>query len=352
MANSREIDPTAVDAVMGKGWWAGYSKVAEEDFLNEQARSLTNIERYSSFWNSHTKNLLEQDLAIAEATADAITANLIDISVLGSRNQLALAKVKQPLVDGMYAVLEAALKVLTIENWTLDDLHSYKVVTIVSTISLAQIREKAAAALKSLTAIETELKKAKKQATEAKIQLAINASLAILTPLIIPGGAIAILAAMPMALGQIVLDDNMGVQTSWYSDYASKGTNLSGGYASATFEVMQTEARSFNAPLTKGAARVGKAAKGLPFIGLAFDANEILVAGQNVTILQAQFDKALADWQALVQKVDLYDEKFADLKQKIRLAREQTKKRGLPEIQTARDELAAVIKSTGFNPLK
>lgn len=84
-------------------------------------------------------------------------------------------------------------------------------------------------------------------------------------------------------------------------------------------------------------------------MGVAFDLNEIIVAGANVAVLQKKFETAISDWQALADKVDLYDEKFVTIELAVKRAREESRKRRLDDLPQARQSLVKVAKSAGYS---
>lgn len=348
MPQELTIDTAAIDYVMGAGWYKKCLAVLEERVLHEQDRAVTNLGRLSGFWNSTTASQLERDLDYLNNAYDALGANILDIQSLANRDLLSAsaAALKQGLIERIYNVCVSALSLMTIENWILDDLYSYRVMSLISTISMTQVREAAAAAFKSLTAIETELKLAQRLKAQSMNQLKINALLAVITPLILPAGAITVLAAPLIGFGQIVMDDLMGVSTSWSANWGSRAATGAGAHASSLGEIMKAEGKH-----TK-AANVAKVGKGIALLGIAFDVNEVMVASNSESIVRRKFEVAVAEWNTLADKADDCQMKFTEIQTAVRLGREQYRKRGLPDLQTARTELASEIIANGYNPLK
>lgn len=53
--DTQTLDAATVDSFMGSGWFNGYTKVAEEDFLFEQERAMENIKRFAAIWHAGTR---------------------------------------------------------------------------------------------------------------------------------------------------------------------------------------------------------------------------------------------------------------------------------------------------------
>ena len=341
--DTQTLDAATVDSFMGSGWFNGYTKVAEEDFLFEQERAMENIKRFASIWHAGTRSQLEYDLECLELVQNDLVESLLDAWRLARKGNVSAAKAIAPKIDRLYEVLGEALNVMTIENWMLKDMADAGVVKLLATVSLNQIREKAAAALKSLEAIEVELKKAWQLKQESKAQLVVNALITVVGPMVIPGGAISILAGGVIAAGQIILDDKWGASTSAVANRGSQAGTLLGAYTGALGEVMTAEGKQTKALLA------ARSVKGLALVGVAFDLNEIIVAGANVAVLQKKFETAISDWQALADKVDLYDEKFVTIELAVKRAREESRKRRLDDLPQARQSLVKLAKSAGYS---
>ncbi len=341
--DTQTLDAATVDSFMGSGWFNGYTKVAEEDFLFEQERAMENIKWFASIWHAGTRSQLEYDLECLELVQNDLIETLLGAYLLARQGNLSAAKAIAPKIDRLYEVLGEALNVMTIENWMLKDMADAGVVKMLATVSLNQIREKAAAAMKSMLAIEVEFRKAHQLKQDSMSQLKVNTLIAVLGPLLIPGGAISILAGGVIAAGQIILDDKWGASTSTLATRGSQAATTLGAYAGALGEVMTAEGKQAKALLA------GRSVKGLALVGIAFDINEIFVADANFAVLEKKFKTAIDDWNNLVDKVDLYDEKFAAIELAVKRAREESRKRRLDDLPRARQSLVKVAKSAGYS---
>ncbi|MCA9011714.1 MAG: hypothetical protein KDB01_18300 [Planctomycetaceae bacterium] len=346
MGEISSLSPESVNEVMGAKWYENFFRPVEEDFLKQQDRAMQNVDRLSVFWHASTKSQLEADLSLVQKAFDDCTADLIDISTLGARQQIAIATLKQSRVKGIFSVLCAGLEMLNIENWMLEDLHAFGVNNAFLRIAFIQLREKANAALKTLQKVEARLQQAKKRTGESIDQLKINGLLAVISPLVLPAGPIGVLAAGAIGVGQIILDDKFGVSTSDAAGFSSKATTVLGIYSTAMGDILAANKEHLKA------AKVAKVGKGLALLGVAFDLNEVLEAGSQEGAVKAEFEKAAKDWEALAALVDLNDEIVDDMVKKNNLARKETKKRGLASIESARKTLASAIKSTGYDPAR
>lgn len=346
MGKVSNLSPESVDEVMGANWYETSFGPIEEYFLLEQDRAMENINRYSGFWHTATKSQLEADLNLVQTAFDQCTADLLDISTLGASQQIAIAKLKQSRVKGIFSVLSAGLELLNIENWMLDDLYSFGVTNAFLRIAFNQLREKANAALKTLKKVEARLQQAKKISGQSMDQLKINALLAVISPLVLPAGPIGVLAAGVIGFGQIILDDNMGASTSNAATWGSRRTTELGVYNSAMSDILAANREHLKV------AKAAKFGKGLALLGVAFDVNEVLEASKIEAAVKVEFEQAAKDWEALASLVDLNDEIVDDMVKKNNLARKETKKRGLASIESARKSLASVIKSTGYDPTR
>jgi hypothetical protein len=228
MGDISSLSPESVNAVMGANWYEKSFTPVEEDFLKQQDRAMQNIDRLSAFWHATTKSQLEADLNLVQTAFDDCVADLIDISTLGARQQIAIANLKQSRVNGIFSVLNAGIEMLNIENWMLEDLHSYGITNAFLRIAFNQLREKANAALKTLKKVEARLQQAKKLTGQSVDQLKINALLAVISPLVLPAGPLGVLAAGAIGFGQIVLDDAIGASTSSAATWGSRGNNGTG----------------------------------------------------------------------------------------------------------------------------
>lgn len=340
-----DINPESINSVMGTNWYQGKWGLTEEDFLKEQDRAIQNIESLSLFWHATTRSHLESDLEAAQISFDDCTADLLEISALETQQQLDVVRSKRSRLSGMFRVLNAAIKVLNVENWMLEDLHSYGVADAMLRVAQNQIREKAAAAQKSLAKLESKLREASKLYGQSIDQLKITALMTAISPLIIPAGPIGILAGGVIGIGQIVLDDAIGAPTSAAASIGGQTTTVLGVYSSAMKDVLDVNKEHMKA------ARFAKLGKGLALLGVAFDVNEVIEAGMNEAAARAEFEKAAKDWEALAKFVDLNDEIIDDCVRKNKLARKETEKRGLANIKSARNTLDSEIKSTGYKPM-
>jgi hypothetical protein len=346
MGDISSLSPESVNAVMGANWYEKSFTPVEEDFLKQQDRAMQNIDRLSAFWHATTKSQLEADLNLVQTAFDDCVADLIDISTLGARQQIAIANLKQSRVNGIFSVLNAGIEMLNIENWMLEDLHSYGITNAFLRIAFNQLREKANAALKTLKKVEARLQQAKKLTGQSVDQLKINALLAVISPLVLPAGPLGVLAAGAIGFGQIVLDDAIGASTSSAATWGSRATTGLGVYSTSMGDILATNKDHVKA------AKVAKFGKGLALLGVAFDVNEVLEAGKTEAAARAEFEQAAKDWEALAELVDLNDEIVDDWVKNNNLARKATKKRGLANIETARKTLASAIKSTGYDPAR
>jgi hypothetical protein len=206
-------------------------------------------------------------------------------------------KINQQQLHDIQAIRDMAEDALRIETGILKSALIVAGLNQYLTGMFRNAQQLAAEALPKIQKLESALKKAKQNATEARAQQVINIGLTIVQWVFLP--ELTVIKRVGLAVGTWALDKALGTDKSTplrdvVSDGADYGEILAAGI----------EDWKWLTPAEKGAVK--SASKGLSVVGLYFDQDEVNNALKQVEIVQAILHEAVASLQrvkALIERL-------------------------------------------------
>lgn len=303
----------------------------QEEFDLEVQRANVNARRFKNVKVIGTsKDNLGRDVAMAKA----IHADLASVV----RRVEAGGTFSQQRFDDMLTCFSVANHVLNLDNDALDSAFAVGIGSLFVLLPWAALKRRAKKLKESLVELEKLLKQAKREQTESYGQAVINLAI---TGIVLATGPTSLLVLGGIAIGQMIVDDALGADTSAAATHGSQGNTTSGALSSAV-ESMEK--------VGKKGKKVAKAAgKATIVVGFVFDVNEIHTAHVNVGKLEAamkQAEKDLKDLQADIKrhrpKIDAFLNALKAWERDMELISETA--------EDARYDLDRFFTSTGYYP--
>lgn len=206
-------------------------------------------------------------------------------------------KINQDQLQDIQAIRDMAEEALIIETGILKGVLIVATVNFFLTGQFRNAQQMAAEALPKIQKLESALKKAKQNATEARIQQAINIGITVVTTVFLP--ELTVIKRVGVAVGTWALDKALGTdKTTPLRDVVSDGADY-GEILAAGIEDWK-----WLTPAEKGAVK--SASKGLGVVGLYFDQDEVNNALKQVDIVRAILNEAVASLKrvkALIERL-------------------------------------------------
>ncbi|QDU27047.1 hypothetical protein ETAA8_21310 [Anatilimnocola aggregata] len=194
-------------------------------------------------------------------------------------------KINQDQLQDIQAIRDMAEEALRIETGILKGAMIVAALNLYLTGQFRNAQQMAAEALPKIQKLKSALEKAKKNATEARIQQAINLGITIATLVFLP--QLTVIKRVGVAVGTWALDKALGTdKTTPLRDTVSDGADY-GEILAAGIEDWK-----WLTPAEQGAVK--SAAKGLSVVGLYFDQDEVNNALKQVDIVRAVLNEAVA----------------------------------------------------------
>ncbi len=263
----------------------------QEQYDREMRRGSVNKGRFKSLREHATRDWLLDDMDQAMRIHQDISRTVRGVEsgqrVAGQR------------FDDMLFVFSIAIHVLECDNDALDGAFVAGLASAFVLLPWVAIKRRAQLLQQKLRDLERELTRAKRETAEAGAQLVINTSLAVIMA---TTGPVGLLAGGAILVGQIVLDDQLGPSTSGAATNGSRANSTLGTLSDAV-----SNTKKIGATGTAVATRTGKV---VPFVGFAFDVNEISVAVGNSNRISAAMAAADAALKALQKEIQLNQAKI------------------------------------------
>jgi hypothetical protein len=194
-------------------------------------------------------------------------------------------KINRDQLQDIQAIRDMAEEALRIETGILKGAMIVAALNLYLTGMFRNAQQMAAEALPKIQKLESALKKAKQNATEARIQQVINIGITIVTTVFLP--ELTVIKRVGVAVGTWALDKALGTdKTTPLRDTVSDGADY-GEILAAGIEDWK-----WLTPAEKGAVK--SASKGLGVVGLYFDQDEVNNALKQVDIVRAILNEAVA----------------------------------------------------------
>jgi hypothetical protein len=330
MARVYAIKPEVVDKVLGAGIYSNWQKI-QEAFIAEETRSYANDRLYSHPWAADLRKQLQADLAFAEKVADDYLTFL----------ERATANATGDVTEGekILDVFVLAISILNSVNDLLDDMFALGIVALFTALAGARLETEARALQALLKRLQVELEKAKREASDAVLQLGIDVALTAIAACMGPLGW---LGLGVFAVAHLAADTYLGPSTSDAATWGSRGNTALGTAASASRKYLEA---------TSKVVRVAKpAGKIIPVIGFAFDVNEIAVGYSNVDGLRKLMADTKTVHEQMIDNIRLHKATIDNLFVKLEVLHKQTLHRTDGWTAGIRQTLEAEMRRTGYRP--
>ncbi|WP_254513745.1 hypothetical protein [Anatilimnocola floriformis] len=206
-------------------------------------------------------------------------------------------KINQDQLQDIQAIRDMAEEALRIETGILKGAMIVAGLNAYLTGMFRNAQQMAAEAIPKIQKLESALKKAKQNATEARAQQVINIGITIVTEVFLP--ELTVIKRVGVAVGTWALDKALGTdKTTPLRDTVSDGADY-GEILAAGIEDWK-----WLAPAEKSAVK--SASKGLSVVGMYFDQDEVNNALKQVEIVQAILTEAVASLKrvkALIERL-------------------------------------------------
>jgi hypothetical protein len=325
MATTKEI----IDGVLGKGWYDEWQKM-EKGAAVQKKRATVNDKRFSALKSPGATDRLFFDMRLLEAI---ITDYRKAMNRIARRQTVSTTR-----VGHIHDVLTFALDVVRYDNDALDAAFLVGIVKAFVAIPFAVFQQNSAQVIRLLGVLKQRLQQAKRERTEAWVQTAINAAVTAITLLAPPIGLI---GRAGLLVGQWVLDDALGPQTSKAATAGSKSSMSASQLGDAASEIERLGSKT---------RRIGKAAGRVATVtGFAFDVNEVLVGYRNVNQVRTAMSQAKKAYARLIGDIKKHKPTIAKFQQDCKrwqVSIKSTRK----QASLIRSAMYAEMKRTGYKP--
>lgn len=308
-----------------------YWEDLQEEFNAEMRRAKVNITRFKSVRvigtsDDHLGSDMEMAARIHCQLADVVTR-------VESGHQFDSKR-----FDDMLVVFSIAIHALSCDNDALDSAFAIGIGSLFVMLPWAILKKKATTLRASLENLDKLLRQAKREQIESYGQTIVNLAIAGVT---VATGPTSLLIIGGVAIGQMVLDNAIGANTSASATWGSRSATTSGAVSSVIENAEQIGTTGKSVAKTAGKATI--------VVGFAFDVNEIHTAHVNVANLEKAITKAKRDLEDLQAEIKRHRPKISAFVAGLK-AWEKYMTQLDESVVDVRDDLDNMMQSTGYYP--